>query len=1105
MTQKQRTVLLIDDSPEDRETYKRYLLQDNDYSYTILEAGFGAQGLELCEGTQIDGVLLDYLLPGLDGLEFLVELQKRMNGNHPPVIMVTGEGDEAIAVQAIKSGCFDYLVKGRITPDGLRLAMDRAIEKTQLGVQLQQSEERLKLALEAAQMGTWEWKIPSNTLVWSDLVGPIFGLPPGFCPPTYEAYLDVVHPEDRDYITQSLTRTLESGTEYEVEFRTIWPDGSLHWVCGKGKVYYDKAGQPIRMLGTVMDITKSKRGEIARESQIQRERLVIQIAQCIRESLNLDDILNTAVQEVRQFLQSDRVLIFRFHPDWQGTVVAESVSPECNPILLTSIYDPCFAQTWIEPYKNGRINAVTDIYTAGLNPCHVELLSQFQVRGNLVVPILQKDHLWGLLIAHQCSASRQWQQLEMDLLSSLATQLGIAIQQSTLFEQAQIDLTERKRAEAELRYTLGRLNFLVENSPLGVVEWDAEFRVCRWSAEAERIFGWKAQEVIGKKFTDWQFVLQEDLEIVQASVTRLAEGIEQRNISGNCNYTKDGSVVHCEWYNSVLLDESGKLISVLSLVLNVTERKRVEAALRESENLFRQMADSAPVLIWLCDINKHCYYFNKPWLDFTGETIEQAIGNGWVQGVHPDDRQYFLETYINAFDARQEFKMEYRLKRFDGEYRWILDIGIPRFTSVGNFLGYIGSCIDISDRKQAEEERTKLLEQEQAARADAETANRIKDEFLAVLSHELRTPLNPILGWTQILQKGQINEAKTAEALLTIERNARLQAQLIDDLLDVSQILRGKMMLNVSLVNLESIILASLETVHLAAEAKSIKIKTRFEENVGDVTGDSARLQQVFWNLLSNAIKFTPSGGSVEVRLECVDRYAQITVSDTGRGINADFLPYVFDYFRQADSSTTRKFGGLGLGLAIVRQLVELHGGTIQAESPGEGQGATFTAKLPLLNSREVIEQGSRGCVENEESNSSHPKPILEGLLVLVVDDDADSRDLIAFILEQDGATVWSVASAVEALQILARSKPDILVSDIGMPQMDGYMLMRQVRSLQPEQGGQIPAIALTAYAGETDNQQILQAGFHKHITKPVDPAELVTVIATLVKIIRNS
>jgi PAS domain S-box-containing protein len=394
--------------------------------------------------------------------------------------------------------------------------------------------------------------------------------------------------------------------------------------------------------------------------------------------------------------------------------------------------------------------------------------------------------------------------------------------------------------------------------------------------------------------------------------------------------------------------------------------------------------------------------------------------------------------------------------------------------------------------------RAQLYEAEKTARAQAETANRIKDEFLAVLSHELRTPLNPILGWAKLLRTRKFDEATKIRALETIERNAKLQTQLIGDLLDVSRILQGKVRLNLYAVDLKVAIAAALETVRLAAEAKSIQIHTVLSNDIGKVLGDSDRLQQVMWNLLSNAVKFTPTEGRVEVRLEQVGLDAQIQVIDTGIGIIPEFLPYVFDYFRQADAKATRVFGGLGLGLAIVRHLVELHGGTVQAESLGEGQGATFTVKLPLLKNSESRVSSD----EASEAELNTDYTLLAGLRILIVDDQADVREFFSFALEQYGATVTAVESAVEALEVLIQSKPDILLSDIGMPLMDGYMLLREVRKLPPEQGGQIPAIALTAYAGEINYNQAMAAGFQKHLPKPVDPGELASAID---KIIRNS
>ncbi len=573
-------------------------------------------------------------------------------------------------------------------------------------------------------------------------------------------------------------------------------------------------------------------------------------------------------------------------------------------------------------------------------------------------------------------------------------------------------------------------------------------------------------------------------------------------------------------------DVAGQIVQWYGTLTDITERKESEKALSESEERFRNMADNAPVMIWVTDSTGYCIYLSQSWYDFSGQTEETGLGFGWLNATHPDDRDNASKAFIAANARCQAFRLEYRLRRKDGEYCWVIDAASPWFGVDGQYKGYIGSVIDISERKQAEAERARLLQLEQAARTEAEKANRIKDEFLAVLSHELRTPLNPILGWAKLLQNGKLDMAKTAQALLIIERNAKLQAELIEDLLDVSRILQGKLSLNICPIDLAAIVQAAIETVRLAAEAKSIEIVV-LDPQVAQVLGDAARLQQVVWNLLSNAVKFTPVGGRVEVQLSLVhshlsfggneetrttnqgqittnqeqittnqgqttkDNYAQIRVSDTGKGISPDFLPHVFEYFRQADSTTTRKFGGLGLGLAIVRYLVELHGGTVIADSPGEGLGATFTIRLPLMS---ATPPADRDCKPFEVSLD------LNGVRVLVVDDETDSRELVAFILEEAGAKVVTATSATEALMVLTQFKPDVLVSDIGMPEINGYMFLQQVRSLSPEQGGQIPALALTAYAGDYNQQQAIAAGFQRHVPKPVEPNALVETIVNIVR-----
>ncbi|MEH2214004.1 hybrid sensor histidine kinase/response regulator [Nostoc sp.] len=529
----------------------------------------------------------------------------------------------------------------------------------------------------------------------------------------------------------------------------------------------------------------------------------------------------------------------------------------------------------------------------------------------------------------------------------------------------------------------------------------------------------------------------------------------------------------------------------------ILERQRILEILRQSEERYRYLAEAIPQLVWTTKPNGECDFFNQNWCEYTGLTLEQSLGSGWLAALHPDDVQRADKVWSDAVRNSTMYNNEYRFKRAaDGSYRWQLARGLPLKDEQGFVVKWFGTCTDIHEQKQILEERAHLLELEQLARAKAETANRIKDEFLAVLSHELRTPLNAILGWSKLLQTRRLDQTKTSEALATIERNATLQVQLIEDLLDISRILQGKLTLNITKINLKSTVLSALQTMQLAAETKLIEVNTVFQPTVGQIMGDSTRLQQVVWNLLSNAIKFTPRGGKVEVRLQETDGYAQIIVSDTGKGISADFLPFVFDYFRQADSTSTRNFGGLGLGLAIVRNIIEMHGGIIKADSRGEGQGAIFTVSLPLLLDESPRLTDGQNFPAFLATNSLP----LNGIRILVVDDDTDSRDFVAFVLEQDGAFVMAVSSAEEALQTLAEVKLDVLVSDISMPDMDGYMLIHEVRTRTSEQGGQIPAIALTAFARNDDHEKALKAGFQMHLSKPLNPEKLIAAIVKLME-----
>ncbi|MCC3537781.1 MAG: PAS domain-containing protein [Microcoleus sp. PH2017_25_DOB_D_A] len=1083
MSQIQRTVLIVDRSPEDCHKYRQYLLRDREYQYKIIAAPLGQEGLALWEQHQPDLVLLDNRLPDMDGLQFIAQLRSKIVSQRYLPVIVVGVGNETIAVEAIKAGAQDYLIKEQIAPESLRMAVKGTIDKAQLHAKLQQNEERLHLALKAAGMGTWEWQIPNNCVVWSNLVGPIFGLPLGTYPASYEDFIELVHPEDREIIGEAITTTLETGISYEVEFRAVWADDSLHWVGAKGQLYYDWAGKPLRLLGTVVDLTQSKQAEAERLQQVQRERAIALIAQQVHQSLDLERVLQTTVEEVRQFLDTDRAIVFRLHSDGGGTVVAESVGPDWRSILASQIYDPCLASSYLEPYRQGLVTAKTDIHDGSIDPCHIELLTQFQIRANLVVPILHENQCWGLLIVHHCGAPRLWQPLEIDLLQQLAQQVSIAIRQAELYQQAQHELQERKRTEAILRESEERFRQLAES--IDAVFWISDYpsgRVLYVSPAYERLWGLNPQSlyddsrvwqdlvhpehresnarafeqkaVEGKFDEEYRIVLPDrtvrwvrdrcfPLKDETGKIYRftgIAEDITDRkqaeialqeserqfatlaeasptaifrfDIDNNCLYVNrrwgemtgrsveealgmgwvqtlhpdecdrlrrewlewcqkpeprgiyqnegrhvqpDGSITWYYTQSLPYLDCNGTVTGYVGTLIDITDRKQAEKEIRQSEERYRYLTESIPQLVWTANVDGVLLDVNQRWLDFTGLTVARAQAEGWPAVVHPDDVSTMGDRWMSAQQDGSPYQAEGRLRRCDGVYRWFLHQAIPVKNESDRVVKWFGTATDIEDKKCLEEQRDSILQQEKALRAAAEKANRAKDEFLAVLSHELRSPLNPILGWAQLLQSQALNAAQTAKALDTIERNARLQTQLIDDLLDIAGIMHGKLSLNPTPVNLSLAVESAIDTVKTAAAAKSIEIHAMVPD-LGLVSGDAVRLQQIVWNLLSNAIKFTPNGGRVEIRLErsgvsgsrAEDR-ALIAVSDTGKGIHPDFLLSIFDSFYQEDVSLTRKYGGLGLGLAIVRHLVEAHGGTIAAESAGENQGSIFRVSLPLL------------------------------------------------------------------------------------------------------------------------------------------------------------
>lgn len=1614
MTSQTPTLLLIEGFSPDRELYRRYLSADGDRPYRLLEAETVKTGLELCRTEAIDAILLDYLLPDANGLQFLESLHAQSQGNSPPVVIVTSEGDETIAVRAIKLGAEDYLVKRRLTPELLQLTMRSAIENARLRLQLRHQETRFRVSVEnmldcfgifsairdeSGQIIDFQIDYLNKAACENNQMIPEEQLGRRLC--------ELLPAHRETGLFDAYCQVVERGEPLFKESLIYQDDYAGRRLLRAFDIHATKLDDGF--VASWRNVTARKQAELDRQQQLERERILNQITQQIRRSLNPSEVLNTAVIEVRKFLNADRAFIYRFNPDFSGVIVVESVMAGWSSALTEAVEDTYFMETYGEDYRQGRIQRVADIYQAGLTDCHVAMLERFQIRANLVVPILQGENLWGLLVLNQCADVRQWQASEVELLQQIAAQLGIAIQQAELYQQVQQkqqfiqqisdaapgflyiydlieqrniyinqgivdvlgyapeevqamgeavlpqlfhpddfaqvavrtanlqaaqpgenfesefrlrhangewrwfcaretvyrrsadgcvcqilgvaqEITERKRVEALLRQSQERLELSLSSSQQGIWDYDVATNQAYWSPQCKRLFGLEPDDcpismeqflnsvhpddrdrvaaavqalyqtsqdydieyrvvwadgsvhwiyARGKSLGDaqrqpHQFIgtavdisdrkrleaeLNQrvvDLQKQQHQLQRLIDtapiGIGIGGANGAVTVINDEMLrLHgytreefeqqgMNWRDFMtpemaesteqameqlrqagslppqereLVRRDGSRMPIWSSVtqwienpdehvafaVDLTRRKQTEAALQASQQRYQQLADAMPQMVWTADATGLVNYWNQQWYEYTGLNEVESMRLAGAIAVHPADRDRTLEQWTQAVARGIPFEIEHRVCRWDGVYHWFINRGIVTRDHQGQITGWIGTvtdvdelkrsqtereqlldqlaaeqqrlqqseerlqigiqvagvaiahfdyatdqvmlspeaaalygfaadqrvitrdqihatfhpeehdalmqiigqvldpagagwfarehrvvwqngevrwlnvrkqvffdhstapprpayailaAIDITERKQAEQDRVllsrivessmdaiigftperkiiswntgaerifgytsaevlgqdvamlspgdrqhecvlvcqrlqrgemiepyetqrqrkdgsfvdvavtispiktaeaemigvsmtardislqKQLEQERAqlfaqaeiAREQAEAANRSKDEFVSLVAHELRSPLNSIMGWAKLLQSRSFDVATVNKALDTIARNAQAQAQLIEDLLDVSRMVRGSLRMTMTSVNLEAVIEAAVETVRLMAEAKHLQLEIQLHR-LAPISGDFQRLQQVVLNLLTNAIKFTPEGGRVEILLDLQDAHARIQIRDTGKGISPDFLPHIFERFRQDQQKSTAK-QGLGLGLAIVQYIVEQHGGTITAESEGEGRGASFTVLLPQLQ---------QGIVAVDESlvllSDGFPLS-LAGIRILLVDDDLNMLNLTAFVLEQFHAIVQTASEGTVALQYLPQFRPDLLISDIAMPEMTGYELLHQVRMMVPE--GQIPAIALTAYASEAHQEDSLQAGFAYHLTKPVEPEALASVILNVMQ-----
>lgn len=700
------------------------------------------------------------------------------------------------------------------------------------------------------------------------------------------------------------------------------------------------------------------------------------------------------------------------------------------------------------------------------------------------------------------------------------------------------DITERRGAEQISLH----LAAIVESSDDAIISKNLEGIIMSWNRGAERIFGYTAHEAIGKPIL--MLIPNERVAEETTIIEKLKRG-ERIDHFETVRLAKDGTKVDISLSVSPIKDKTGKIVAASKVARDITERRQVERKLREQAEIIKTINQTVRQLSAGLDVQHIIQTVTNASTEFTGAQLGAFFYNIHDEVRDANQLYTFSGLYREVFSGKplprnrdlfnpasggvESRRMDDvnkdplygRSSPFYGLSSFQLPVTsymvVPVISSSGEALGGLFFAHSqpgiFTERHQRIVEgvaaqaaialdNAKLYELSQQERAKAEEANRLKDEFLATVSHELRTPLNAIIGWSHMLNRGSLNSATMAHALETIERNARSQAQLIEDILDVSRVITGKLRLKEEAVDVVSIISAAIDSVQLAADAKAIRITVILDPSVRHISGDSNRLQQVIWNLLSNAIKFTGSGGSVEVRLERALGNAQIVVKDTGEGINKDFLPHIFERFRQADGTITRRNGGLGLGLAIVRHLVELHGGTVQAQSEGEGKGATFTIQLPtdiygsrLRNFTDRMSSYSQFQMQPETNDSFTS---LSGIKIVVVDDDPDTLEMLTTVLTGTGAKVWSATSAAEALATLQVHRPDVLVSDLAMPHEDGFSLIGKIRAAESEGDKQIPAVALTAYVRVEDRARALSAGFNMFVPKPVEPNELITAIANL-------
>ncbi|MBW4550769.1 MAG: response regulator [Aphanocapsa sp. GSE-SYN-MK-11-07L] len=1063
-------IILADDNTDMRDYIKRLLGQQ----YQVEAVSDGLAVLAAVHQQVPDLILTDVMMPNLDGFGLLQVLRAEPQTREIPIILLSARAGEEARIEGLAAGADDYLVKP-FSARELLARVEATLKLAQLrreaGAALRKSEEKYRTLFESINQGFCVIEMifdPTDRPIdYRFLItNPAFDQQTGTENALGKAVREIA-PRHEDYWFETYGNVALTGEPIRFE---NWAQEFQRWY----EVHAFRVGEPaLRQVGILFnDVSDRVRAENERK----------QVEASLQQS---NDRFSAAMRAVEG-------IVFEWNLQTQTVYRSEGLFELMG---VRAEEAPPTAEWWQEQVHPEDVARLMPTIEEFLNSSSDRYQGEYRVR-----------HAAGYWV-------QVWERgyLQRNAEGDIIGVVGFTT-----------DISQRKQAETALRQSESRFRLMVESAKeYAIFTLDMRGTVTGWNSGAERLLGYPEADIIG---CDGHILYGPEAQEQQRAEQEMQTALDQGQAVNECWHVRqDGSRFWGSGLVMPLQDEVGNVQGFVKIMQDKTKQRRadqrfrllyettsdllaIEQPLTLMHNLFSKLSVQL-------DLDSYYNYMveeqdHRPVLhlrNYQGISEEAAASLEWIEFdqylcglVAQEQRQIVLDqaqiaTHPNAQGVCLMGVTAYAGQPLIAQGRLLGTLSFASRTRTRFTDGEIALLQSTCDQMAIALDRANLIASIQQQAEQLQQANQIKDEFLAVLSHELRSPLNPILGWIRLLQKGKLDQTRQAEALTTIERNAKLQAQLVEDLLDISRIMRGKLTLKEGLVNLNFVISGAIETVHLAAEAKNIQIMLDLDPTPLLVSGDATRLQQVVWNLLSNAVKFTPNGRKVSVELSQIEHLAQIRVIDTGKGISPQFLPHVFEYFRQQDGSTTRQFGGLGLGLAIARQIVELHGGTVRVESFGEDQGATFTVQLPLL--QQAISPPS----EPTSASLSTEVP-LSNLHILLVEDETDTRDFQAFVLEQSGARVTAVASGLQALQVLDQSSPDLLVSDVGMAEMNGYTLIEQIRARPANQSGQIKAIALTAYAAESDHQKALQAGFQAYLTKPVEPEELIKTITNLLE-----